>query len=172
MGLFNGCFAQLCKILTNMFYWARAILASELSKLWEPIICRKSDQIIPLWIWTFVRKCLPFWLQTELILHHLGHSQQQLISIWIWISLQLLTRLWIKILGTLVSWIRNHVKSIIIHAIMISLWNLYLLGPLLVYYLKSLVIDVRIYISRILWIDGASCWADGGMWPDVSKLTI
>ena len=30
---------------------------------------------------------------------------------------------------------------------MISLWNLYLLGPLLVCYSKSLVVDVRIYIS-------------------------
>ena len=58
-----------------------AITASELSKLWEPIICRKSDQIIPLWIWAFVRKGQPFWLQTELIFHHLGHLQQQLISI-------------------------------------------------------------------------------------------
>ena len=82
-----------------------------------------------------------------MILHHLDHSQQQLISIWIWISLQLLTHLWIKILGTLVPWIQNHMKSIVICAIMISLWNLYLLGPLLVCYLKSLVIDVRIYIS-------------------------
>ena len=31
MGLFNGCFAQLCEIPTDMFYCA--ILASELSKL-------------------------------------------------------------------------------------------------------------------------------------------
>ena len=38
-------------------------------------------------------------------------------------------------------------KGIIICAIMISLWNLYLLGPLLVCYLKSLVIDIRIYVS-------------------------
>ena len=101
MGLFNECFTQLCKIPTDIFYCACAILASELGKLQEPVICRKSDQIIPLWIWTFIRKGLPFWFQTELILHHLGHSEQQLISIWIWISLQLLTHLWIKILGTL-----------------------------------------------------------------------
>ena len=63
------------------------------------------------------------------------------------ISLQLLTHLSIKISGTLVSFIRNHVKSIIIRAIMISLWNLYVLGPLLVYCLKSLIVDMRIYIS-------------------------
>ena len=44
----NGCFAQLCKIPTDVFYCACAILASELSKLQEPIICRKSDQVIPL----------------------------------------------------------------------------------------------------------------------------
>ena len=130
-----------------MFYYACAILASELSKLWEPVICRKSDQIIPLWIRTFVREGLPFLLQTELILHHLSHSKQQLISIWIWISLQLLTHLWIKILGTLIPWIWNHVKSIVIYDIMIPLWNLYLLGLLLVCCLKSLVIDIRIYIS-------------------------
>ena len=155
MGLFNGCFAQLCKIPTDMFYCACAILASELSKLWEPIIYRKSDKIIPLsiwtfvWegLWTFVWEGLPFWLQTKLILHHLGHSKQQLISIWIWISLQLLTHLWIKILGTLIPWIWNNVKGVVIYAIMISLWNLYLLGPLLVCCLKSLVVDARIYIS-------------------------
>ena len=76
MGLFNGCFTQLCKIPTDMFYCACAILASELSKLWEPVIYRKSDQIIPLWIWAFVREGLPLWLQIELILHHLGHSEQ------------------------------------------------------------------------------------------------
>ena len=147
MGLFSGCFAQLCKIPTDMFYCACAILASKLGKLWELVICRKSDQIIPLWIWTFVREGLPFWLQTELILHHLGHSKQQLISIWIWISLQLLTHLWIKISGTLIPRIWNHVKGVVIYAIMIPLWNLYLLGPLLVCCLKSLVIDIMIYIS-------------------------
>ena len=54
MSFFNGCFAQLCKILTNMFYCACAVLASELSKLWKPVICRKGDQIIPFWIWVFV----------------------------------------------------------------------------------------------------------------------
>ena len=54
VSLFNGCFAQLCKIPTDMFYCAYAILASELSKLWKPVICRKSNQIIPFWIWTFV----------------------------------------------------------------------------------------------------------------------
>ena len=112
---------------TDMFYCACAVLTSELGELWEPVICRKSDQIIPLWIWTFVRKGVPFWLQTELILHHLGHSEQQLISIWIWISLQLLTHLWIKISGTLIPQIQHHVKGIVICAIMISLWNLYLL---------------------------------------------
>ena len=147
ISLFNGCFAQLCKIPTNMFYRPCVVLSSELGKLWEPIICRKSDQIIPLWIWTFVRKGLLFWFQTELILHHLGHSEQQLISTWIWISLQLLTHLWIKILGILIPYIWNHMKGIVICAIMIPLWNLYLLGPLLVCYLKSLVIDDEICIS-------------------------
>ena len=81
MGLFNGCFTQLCEIPTDMFYCACAILASELSKLWEPLICRKTNQIIPLWIWVFVQKGQPFWLQAELILYHLGHLQQQLIII-------------------------------------------------------------------------------------------
>jgi len=146
MGLFNGCFAQLCKIPTDMFYCACAILASELSKLWEPIIRWKSDQIIPFWIWAFVQEGLPFWLQTELILHHLGHSKQQLINIWIWIPLQLLTHLWIKISNNLIPQIWNHVKGVVICAIMIPLWDLYLLGPLLVCCLKSLVVDVRIYI--------------------------
>jgi len=59
----------------------------------------------------------------------------------------LLTHLWMKIPYTLIPWIWNHVKGVVICAIMISLWNLYLLGPLLVCCLKSLVIDVRIYIS-------------------------
>ena len=36
-----------CKMLTDMFYRACAILANELGKLWELVICRKSDQIIP-----------------------------------------------------------------------------------------------------------------------------
>ena len=49
------------------------LLASELSKLREPVICRESDQIIPFWIWAFVQEGQPFWLQTELILYHLGH---------------------------------------------------------------------------------------------------
>ena len=84
----------------------------------------------------------------ELILHHFSYSEQQLISIKIWISLQLLTHLRIKILGTLIPWIWNHVKGVVICAIMIPLWNFYLLGPLLVCYLKSLIIDMRIYISK------------------------
>ena len=137
MGLFNGCFTQLCKIPTNMFYCACVVLVSELSKLQEPIICRKSDQIIPFRIWAFVREGQPFWLQTELILHHLGHTEQQFISIRIWISLQLLTYLWIEILGTLIPQILNHMKGIVICAIMISSWNLYLVGPLLVCFLES-----------------------------------
>ena len=45
------------------------------------------------------------------------------------------------------TWIWNHVKGVVICAIMIPLRNLYLLGPLLVCCLKSLVIDIRIYIS-------------------------
>ena len=147
MGLFNGCFAQLCKIPTDMFYYACTILTSELGELWEPIICRKSDQIIPFWIWAFVRKGQPFWLQTELILHHLGHLQQQLVSLWIWISLYLLTHLWIEIPCALISWIRYHVESVIICAIVIPLWNLNLLVLLLASCLKSLIIDIRIYIS-------------------------
>ena len=81
MGLFNGSFAQLREILTDMLYCACVILASELSKLWEPIIYRKRDQIILLWICAFVREVLSFWLQTELILHYLGHSKQQFIII-------------------------------------------------------------------------------------------
>ena len=36
-------------------------------------------------------------------------------------SLQLLTHLWIKISGTLISWIWNHMKGIVIYAIMIPL---------------------------------------------------
>ena len=140
MGLFNGCFAQL-------FYCACAVLASELSKLWELVICWKSDQIIPFWIWVFVREGQPFLLQTELILHHLGHLQQQLISIWIWIPLHLLTHLWIEISRALISWIWHHVEGIIIYAIVIPLWNLNLLGPLLPCCLKYLIVDIRIYIS-------------------------
>ena len=155
-----------------MFYCACAILANELSKLWEPIICRKSDQIISFWIWAFIRKGLSFWLQTELTLHHLGHPQQQLICIWIWISLHLLTHLWIEIPCALISWIWHHVESIIIYAIVIPLWNLNLLGPLLVCCLKSMVIDVMIYIS----LDPLNWWryflADDGVWPDVPKLII
>jgi hypothetical protein len=38
-------------------------------------------------------------------------------------------------------------KGIVIHLIMISLWDLYLLGPLSVCYLKSLVVDDGICIS-------------------------
>ena len=129
------------------FYYACAILASELGKLWEPIIYRKSDQIIPFWIWAFVRKGQPFWLQTKLILHHLGHLQQQLVSLRIWISRYLLTHLWIEIPRALISWIWYHVEGVIIRAIMIALWNLNLLGPLLACCLKSLIIDIRIYIS-------------------------
>ena len=67
---------QLCEISTDMFYRACTILARELSEFWEPVICGKSDQIIPFWIWAFVRKGQPFWLQTELIFHHLSHPQQ------------------------------------------------------------------------------------------------
>ena len=63
----------------------------------------KSDQIIPFWIRMFVREGLPFWLQTELILHHLSHPQQQLISLRIWIPLHLLTHLWIEIPRALIS---------------------------------------------------------------------
>ena len=147
MGLFNGCLAQLCKIPTNMFYCACAVLASELGKLWEPIICGKSDQIIPLWIWAFVRIGQPFWLQTELIFHHLGHLQQQLVSLRIWISLYLLTHLWIEIPCALISQIWHHMKGVIMYAIVIPLWNLDLLSPLLACYVKSLIIDIRIYIS-------------------------
>ena len=49
------------------------------------------------------RESHPFWLQNELILHHLGHLQQQLISLWIWISQYLLTHLWIEIPRALIS---------------------------------------------------------------------
>ena len=62
MVLFNGCFTQLCKIPTDMFYYACAALASELSKIWEPVIYWKSDQIMPFWIWAFVREGQSFWL--------------------------------------------------------------------------------------------------------------
>ena len=95
----------------------------------------------------FVRKDQPFWLQTELILHHLGHLQQQLVSLRIWISWYLLTHLWIEISCALISWIWYHVEGAIIHAIVIPLWNLNLLGPLLACRLKSLIVDKRIYIS-------------------------
>ena len=147
MGILNWCFTQLCKIPTDMFYRACTVLASELSEFWEPIICWRSDQIIPFWIWAFVWKGQPFWLQTELTLHHLGHLEQQLISLWIRISWYLLTHLWIEISHALISWIWYHVKSVIICAIVILLWNLNLLGPLLACCLKSLIIDIRIYIS-------------------------
>ena len=40
-----------------------------------------------------------------------------------------------------------HVESVIIYAIVIPLWNLNLLGPLLACCLKSLIVDIRIYIS-------------------------
>ena len=149
MGLFNRYFAQLCKIPTDMFYCA-CVLASELSKLWKPVICRKSDQIIPSWIWAFVQEGQPFWFQTELILHHLSHLQQQLVSLRIWISRHLLTHLWIEIPRALISWIWYHVEGAIIRAIVIALWNLNLLGPLLACCLKSLIIDIRIYISMDL----------------------
>jgi len=59
----------------------------------------------------------------------------------------LLTYLWIKILGTLIPWIWNHVKGIVICAIMIALLNLHLLSPLLVCCLKSLVVNAGICIS-------------------------
>ena len=86
-------------------------------------------------------------LQTELILHHLGHLQQQLVSLRIWISRHLLTRLWIEIPRALISWIWYHVEGAIVCAIVIALWNLNLLGPLLACCLKSLIVDIRIYIS-------------------------
>ena len=130
-----------------MFYRAYTVLASELSKFWEPVIGGKSDQIIPLWIWAFVRKGQPFWLQAELILHHLGHLQQQLVSLRIWISRYLLTNLWIEISCALISWNLHHVEGVIIRAIVIALWNLNLLGHVLACCLKSLIIDIRIYIS-------------------------
>ena len=130
-----------------MFFCACAVLTSELGEFWEPVNYRKSDQIILFWIWAFVRKGHPFWLQTELILYHLGHLQQQLISIRIWISMHLLTHMWIKIPCALIPWIWNHVEGAIICAIIIPLRNLYLLGLLLVCCLKSLVVDAGIYIS-------------------------
>ena len=130
-----------------MFYHACTVLASELGEFWEPVIRRKSDQIIPLWIWVFVQKGQPFWLQTELILHHLGYLEQQLISLRIWIHMHLLIHLWIEISHALISWVWHHVEGIIICAIVIPLWNLNLLGPLLARCLKSLIIDIRIYIS-------------------------
>ena len=65
MGILNWCFAQLCKISTDMFYCACTVLTSELGELWEPVICRKGDQIIPFWIWAFVQKSHSFWLQTK-----------------------------------------------------------------------------------------------------------
>ena len=147
MGLLNWCLTQLCKIPTDMFYCAGTVLASELSELRKPIICRKGDQIIPFWIWVFVQKSHSFWLQTKLILHHFGHLEQQLVSLLIQISRYSLTYLWIEISRALISWIWHHVESVIICAIVIPLWNLNLLGPLLVCCLKSLIIDIRIYIS-------------------------
>ena len=147
MGILNWRFAQLCKIPTDMFYYACTVLTSELGELWEPVICRKSAQIISLWIWAFVWKGQPFWLQAKLIFHHLDHLQQQLVSLRIWISWYLLTHLWIEIPCALISWIRYHVEGVIIRAIMIALWNVNLLGPLLACCLKSLIIDIRIYIS-------------------------
>ena len=65
-----------------------------------------------------------FWLQAELILHHLGHLHQQLVSLRIWIPRYLLTHLWIEIPCALIPWIRYHVESVIICAIVIPLWNL------------------------------------------------
>ena len=92
-------------------------------------------------------KRLALLVQIELILHHLGHLQQQLVSLRIWISRYLLTHLWIEIPRALISWIWHHMEGIIICAIVIALWNLSLLGPLLACCLKSLIIDIRIYIS-------------------------
>ena len=88
----------------------------------------------------------PFWLQTELILHHLGHLQQQLVSLRIWIPRYLLTHLWIEIPCALISWIWHHVEGVIIGAIVIPLWNLNLLGPLLACCLKSLIVDISLWI--------------------------
>ena len=59
MSILNWCFDQLCKIPTDMFYHACTVLAGELSEFWEPVICGKSDQIIPFWIWAFVQKGQP-----------------------------------------------------------------------------------------------------------------
>jgi hypothetical protein len=147
MGILNWRFAQLCKIPTDMFYRACTILASEFSEFWEHVICGKSNQIIPFWIWTFVWKGQSFWLQTKLIFYHLGHPQQQFINLRIWNSLYLLTHLWIEISCALIPWIWHYVKGVIIHAIVIPLWNLNLLDPLLACCLKSLIIDIMIYIS-------------------------
>ena len=52
----------------------------------------------------------------------------------------------IKIPCALIPWIWNHMKGVIIYAIMITLWNLYLLDLLLTCCLKSLIVDMRIYI--------------------------
>ena len=41
----------------------------------------------------------------------------------------------------------NHIEGIIIWTIMISLWNIHLSSPLLIYCLKSLIENIRIYIS-------------------------
>ena len=60
----------------------------------------------------------------------------------------------IEIPWALIPWIQNHMKGVIICAILIPLWNLYLLGPLQVCCLKSLVIDIRIYIS----MDSLNWW--------------
>ena len=81
-----------------------------------------------------------------------------------------LTHLWIEILCALIPRIWNHVNGIIVWSIVISLWNLYLLGPLLAYCLKSVVIDIRIYISMDPLNWWCYFWADDGMWPDVPKL--
>ena len=86
-------------------------------------------------------------LQTKLVLHYLGHLEQQLVCLRIWISRYLLTYLWIEIPRALISWIWYHVESVIIHTIVIALWNLNLLGPLMACCLKFLIIDIRIYIS-------------------------
>ena len=93
------------------------------------------------------KKRSALWLQAELILQHLGHLQQQLVSLRIWIPRYLLTHLWIEIMCALIPWIRNHVKGVIICAIVITLWNFHLLDSLLACCLKSLIINVRIYIS-------------------------
>ena len=60
MSLFNGCFAQLCKIPIDVFYCTLCYLDLELSKFREPVIRGKSDQILPLWNGRLYEKVYPF----------------------------------------------------------------------------------------------------------------